>query len=418
VRILHTSDWHLGQTFHQFERSYEHERFLNWLLQTILEKKIDLLLIAGYVYDTANPSADSQRQLFRFLSEARQKCPGLKIILTAGNHDSPARIDAPSPLLELFNATVVGQVLKADQQIDWDKIIVPIHDSAGEVRAWCLAVPFLRPSDVPRVSKCPETDQDPYTQGIAAFYREAYERALAKRAPGQAIIALGHCHVAGGRESKESERRILIGGVEALSDRIFDPGIAYVALGHLHLAQIIGGNPTRRYSGSPLPMSFSEIGYTHQVLCFDLVGEAAGNFEAIPVPRAVDLIKVPEAPAPLVDVLVHLRNLKLAKLPPAEWPYLMVRVKLEGPEPTLRAEIEAALEGAPVRLVRIESSYGTSSAGASVSVASVDEIASIDTEHFFKSIYQKQYGAEVPSALMEAFREILHPASQAGDSGR
>jgi exonuclease SbcD len=272
MRLLHTSDWHLGQSFHQFDRRAEHQAFLDWLLGVLEAEAVDALLIAGDVFDNSNPSAQAQAQLYRFLAEARRRVPQLAIVMTAGNHDSPGRLEAPAPLLSVFDASVIGHVgRQGDLDAALGRLLVPLKDAAGREAAWCIAMPFLRPDDLPRV----EGTDDPYAAGVAALYRRAFELAAERRQPGQAIVAIGHCHLAGGEVSEDSERRIVIGGAEALPAGIFDPRIAYVALGHLHRAQKIGGDPTRRYCGSPLPMSFSEVGYRHQVVLVDLAARAS-----------------------------------------------------------------------------------------------------------------------------------------------
>ena len=261
MRFLHTSDWHLGQTLHHFERGYEHQCFLDWLLDTISAEQVDALLIAGDIFDNANPSAASQKQFYRFLRQAKNRAPDLNIVIIAGNHDSPGRLEAPGPLLQALDIAVVGHIARdANGEIDLERLVAPLTDRNGNIAAWCLAIPFLRPGDVPRID--PEAEAagaDLYLNGIALLYRQALQLALAKRQPGQAILALGHCHMVGGEISAESERRILIGGTDALSSSIFDPAIAYAALGHLHLAQMVGKQPHLRYCGSPLPMSFSEM---------------------------------------------------------------------------------------------------------------------------------------------------------------
>lgn len=410
MRLLHTSDWHLGQTLHQFERNHEHSLFLGWLLDTLVNEQIDGLLIVGDVFDNSNPSAASQAQFYGFLTEARRRVAHLKIVVTAGNHDSPGRLEAPSPFLALLDACVVGQTTRNGDEIALDRLVVPLADRDGAVAAWCIAVPFLRPGDVPRV----EAAADPYTAGIAALYRQAFELAWRKRMPGQAVIALGHCHLTNARVSEDSERRIVIGGAEALSADIFDPQIAYVALGHLHLAQRIGADPTRRYCGSPLPMSFSEIDYPHQVVVFDLQGEAATNIRELRIPRTVELLRVPRQPASLEEALRELQALSPPMRSEAEWPYLQVRVQLSQPEPGLRAQVEAALVGKQVRLVRIETSYAKNSAIATAQAVSVDELNSLAPADFFDRLYQNRFGAAPPAEILAAFTELVDNPNQAG----
>ncbi|WP_426113309.1 exonuclease SbcCD subunit D C-terminal domain-containing protein [Massilia sp. PWRC2] len=414
MRLLHTSDWHLGQTLHSYDRSYEHQQFLDWLLATVIDQQVDALLIAGDIFDTANPSAAAQKQLYRFLQQARQRAPALDIVLIAGNHDSPGRLEAPGPLLEDHGTSVIGHVLRsADGDIDIARMIVPLHDASGAVAAWCLAIPFLRPGDVPRIAA--GAAGDPYLEGIALLYQQAYALAAARCSGGQAIVAMGHCHMVDGQGSLDSERRIVIGGSEALPAAVFDAGIAYTALGHLHLAQRVGGSELRRYSGSPLPLSFAEVGYRHQVLRVDLGADgSAALVEPLLVPRAVELLRVPATPQPLDAVLLALAELTLAELPPERQPLLEVRVLLEAPEPGLRARIETALAGKPVRLAKIEptrKSVAGADADAVEAALSLEQLAQLQPDDIFRRLYLQRFGAEAPADQLAAFAELLLPGA-------
>jgi exonuclease SbcD len=410
MRLLHTSDWHLGQSLNQYERSFEHAQFLGWLLDTLEAEKVDALVIAGDVFDSTNPSAASQTLLYQFLTQARRRVPHLGIVMTAGNHDSPGRMEAPAPFLSLFDAIVVGQIGGASDCIDWDRIVVPLKNRTGQVAAWCIAMPFLRPSDAPRM----EGAADTYMAGVGALYASAYEHAAGKRNDGQAIIAMGHCHTIGGKVSEDSERRIVIGGSEALSASVFDPGIAYVALGHLHLAQKVGGDPSRRYCGSPLPMSFSEIDYPHQVVVVELDGANVSSIREVPIPRSVDLLRVPKQAAPLDEVLEQLKALSLPDLPESQWPYLQVRVQLTQPEPSLRTQIESALAGKPVRLVRIETTSAKTAESQAAPLVSIDELSNLAPAGFFERLYRHRYGESPPADIMAAFTELVNTPVESG----
>jgi len=407
MRLLHTSDWHLGQTLHNYDRSYEHGCFLDWLLDTIVQEEADALLIAGDIFDNANPSSAAQRQLYRFLQQAKERAPGLQIVVIAGNHDSPGRLEAPGPLLEAHGTVVIGNVVRGpDGAIDLERLLVPLRDKAGEIRAWCLGVPFLRPGDVPRH----EGEGDAYLNGIALLYRQAFALALEKRQPGQAILAMGHCHMVDGQSSIDSERRIVIGGTEALPASIFDPEIAYAALGHLHLAQRVWKKDHLRYSGSPLPLSFSEIGYQHQVLRIDLEGAVATDITPLFVPRAVELLRVPAKPAPLPEVLAALDALELdAELPPQCHPYLEVRVLLDGPEPGLRAQVESAIAGKPVRLAKIEPTRKLVAREDGSDALTLDQLAQLQPDDIFRRLWQQRFGEDAPNEQLTAFAELMLP---------
>jgi len=406
MRLLHTSDWHLGQSLHNFERAYEHQCFLDWLLATVISERADALLIAGDIFDNANPSSASQKQLYRFLQQAREHVPHLNLVIIAGNHDSPGRLEAPGPLLEAHGTRVVGSVQRgADGAIDAAALVLPLTGADGTVQAWCLAVPFLRPGDVPRV----EGEGDPYLNGIALLYQQALEAAQALRQPGQAIVAMGHCHMVDGQMSNDSERRIVIGGTEMLPAGIFGPDIVYAALGHLHLAQAVGKQDHIRYCGSPIPLSFAEVGYRHQILRIDLQDAQVSEITPIAVPRAVQLLRVPAKPAPLAQVLEELAALDIADAPADQQPLLEVRVRLDAPEPGLRTRIEAALDGKPVRLAKIETSSAPRGDLPDDAIMTLDQLDKLKPDDIFRQLYQQKFGNDAPADQLSAFAELMLP---------
>ena len=344
MRILHTADWHIGQLFHEYDRTWEHQQFMDWLVQTLVSEDIDVLLISGDVFDVSNPSATSVKLFYAFLNQATRYHPDLQIIVTAGNHDSASRLETPKPLLESSNIHIVGHIEKDEKgNIDYEKLTIPLKDKTGEPKAWVLAVPFLRMGDYPNV----EQDENLYADGVAKLYEEVYNYALTKKQSGQTIIAMGHLHAQQAEISDlDKTERLILGGVECIAASAFHKDIKYVALGHIHKAQRIGGKEHIRYSGSPLPMSFSEIKHKHQVIVFDLDGEDLINLKSIEVPVSVELKQVPATHSKLTAVLSALQQLSVDGYDPmAIQRYLEVRVLAEGPEPGLRHKIEIALEG-------------------------------------------------------------------------
>jgi len=234
------------------------------------------------------------------------------------------------------------------------------------------------------------------------------ELASARAADGQAIVAMGHCHMVNGTMSADSERRIVIGGTEMLPSGIFAPPIAYAALGHLHLAQQVGPHEHIRYSGSPIPLSFAETGYQHQVLRVDFDGAQVTSITPLHVPRSVQLLRIPEKPASLDEARAALATLALPEVPLEQQPLLEVRIKLSAPEPGLRAAIEEVLQGKPVRLAKIET---TSAARASFEEAalSLDQLATLQPDDIFKRLYRQRFGSEAPPEQLAAFAELVQP---------
>jgi DNA repair protein SbcD/Mre11 len=363
MTLIHTADWHLGQTFHGQERHTEHRAFLAWLLDTLVGRRADALLVAGDIFDVVNPSLQAQALLYDFIVAAHERRPRLDIVLIAGNHDSGNRIELPAPLMRRLRTHALGRVSWLDDgTLDAERLLVPLTDEAGETRAWCLALPFLRPAEVTGARLLAEggdagaagsdAPRDDYVAGISRVHRQLIAAAEARREPGQALVAMSHAHLHGAAVSAASERPIVIGGEESISAALFPPAIAYVALGHLHRAQQVGESRLR-YSGSPLPLDFSEVDYPHQVVEVTLDDEALGEARPIPVPRPVAMHRV--GPGPLDQVLAELEALEDdPALPREQWPWLEVRVELDAPIPDLRARVEAALDGRALRLLRLE----------------------------------------------------------------
>jgi exonuclease SbcD len=407
MKLLHTADWHIGQTFYEYDRTYEHQQFLNWLIDTIAENEIDVLLISGDVFDVSNPAAASVTLFYTFLMQSVKVRPSLQIVIIAGNHDSPARLEAPKPLLELSNITIVGNVeFKAVESINFDKLIIPLKNNSGETKAWCMAVPYLRTGDYPMVAN----SNTSYADGITAVYKEVYAYAQAKKQPGDAIIALGHLHTFNAEISEnDKSERLIMGGIEFVPVTAFDENIAYTALGHIHKAQKIGSKENIRYSGSPLPMSFSEVNYKHQIISFEISGEKAQNIRAIEIPTTVKLLRVPSVPKPLNEVLQELNMLQeISDLNTA--PYMEVRVLLNGPEPSLRHQIESAIENKNVRLVKIDVKYPTGN-NADEEVITYEKLDEVQPVTIFDKIYKSRYNSETPAELISLFNQVSNELS-------
>ncbi|MBD8496087.1 exonuclease SbcCD subunit D C-terminal domain-containing protein [Pseudomonas syringae] len=406
MRLFHTSDWHLGQHLHGQERDFEHQAFLTWLLARLAERQPDVLLIAGDIFDTVNPPVKAQERLYEFIIDAHEQQPQLTIVMIAGNHDSGSRIELPAPLMRRLRTHALGRVLWLDDgRLDAERLLLPLPDASGEVRAWCLALPFLRPAEVTGAL----SSGDDYLHGIAQVHRLLIDAALARRQPGQALIAVSHAHMAGGSVSEDSERSLIIGNAEALPASLFVPDITYVALGHLHKPQQVNGEERIRYSGSPIPLSFSEIGYRHQILEITCDGERLVSVEPLLIPRTVPLQRL--GPLPLEELLVQLAALaNIDLLAEAErQPWLEVRVRLDQPQPDLRSRIEAALQGKAVRLVRIAAEYAGAHDddpdGAGVELIDLEQLT---PQELFSRAWQDTYGNPVDEQTLNDFATLLH----------
>ncbi|MCD8269043.1 MAG: exonuclease SbcCD subunit D C-terminal domain-containing protein [Parabacteroides sp.] len=413
LNLIHTADWHLGQTFFGYDREEEHDAFLKWLVATLAERQTDVLLIAGDVFDVANPSASAQRRFFRFLREANRCNPHLQIVVVAGNHDSAARLEAPIPLLEELNTSIVGIIKRTESgEIDFDSLLVPLYNKERKREAWCLAVPYLRQGDYPPS----EETADTYIAGINRMYHQLYDYADAKRQAGEVLVAMGHLHATGAELSDDDRsERIIMGGLESVSSETFDEGLAYTALGHIHKAQRIGGRENLRYSGSPLPMSFSETNYRHQVVEVSLDNGCLSKVEPMPVPVLTGLQRIPAQPAPPDEVISQLAQLPVAGTDgnetPSLWPYLEVRVLLTEPDPGFRHRVEEMLADKAVRLTSIVPSYPKREDDDTVSPLSYNDLQRIDPLDMLKHAFTSKYGGELPGEIESLFNNVMREVS-------
>lgn len=260
MKILHTSDWHLGQNFMGKNRIEEHEAFLSWLLDIIKTEQIEVLLVSGDIFDTGTPPNYALELYYNFLKELSTIKTMITTIITAGNHDSISTLKAPKQLLEVLNVRVITT---GDED---ENTIIPVYKN-NELKSIVCAVPFLRDSVI-RESLSGKTISEKEklaNSGIKTYYENCYSKALElKQDKNIPIIAMGHLTTVGSRSS-QSERDIYIGGTIDIGGDYLASMFDYVALGHLHINQIVGNNVHVRYSGSPIPLSFSESKNTQKV---------------------------------------------------------------------------------------------------------------------------------------------------------
>ena len=409
IRILHTADWHLGQTFFGYDRTEEHGVFLNWLAEEIRQKEIDALIIAGDVFDVSNPSAASQSMYYQFIYRVTAENPYLQIVIVAGNHDSAARLEAPLPLLQAMRTEVRGVVRKLEGgEIDYDHLTVELKNRKGEVELLCMAVPFLRQGDYPAV----QTEGNPYAEGVRELYAQLLQRLWKRRTENQAILAIGHLQATGSEiAEKDYSERTVIGGLECVSPEAFSEQIAYTALGHIHKAQRVSGRENVRYAGSPIPMSFAEKHYHHGVVMVTFDGGCAVDIERLECPKLIPLLSVPNGEPVSPEAILE----ALKELPETEAvaPYLEVKVLLEEPEPMLRQEIEDALADKNYRLARIVSTYRTETGNTTKENENWKRgLQEMSPLQIAQSAFEKIYQVEMPVELTGLFEEAYLAATR------
>lgn len=273
MKILHTSDWHLGRTLHDRKRYNEFDSFLGWLIGFIQDEKIDILLVAGDIFDSSAPGSRAQEQYYGFLARLMGTCCR-HIIIFGGNHDSPSFLEAPKEILGALRIKVIGAV-SGDIA---DEIYVA-KDRDGGTEAIICAVPFLRDRDIRTVEpgESPEDKSRKLKEGVANHYRKVHEEAGKLRGDDKNVplIGMGHLFTAQGRSVEgDGVRELYIGSIAHIDGQDISKGFDYMALGHLHMPQAAEGPGNVFYSGSPVPMGFAEAGQTKKVIVAEFSGSS------------------------------------------------------------------------------------------------------------------------------------------------
>ena len=301
MKILHTSDWHLGQSFFTKSRKNEHAAFLKWLLQQVEVHQIDAIIVAGDVFDTGTPPSYARELYHAFIGELQgMQCT---LVVLGGNHDSVSVLNESKALLKYLNSHVIASTYG-----ELSEQVITLNDRKGQPSAVLCAVPFIRPRDV-LVSEAGQSGTDKRQalgDAIKQHYGTLYNEALSLRASMEEkrikdgsensaaipIIATGHLTALGVSQS-ESVRDIYIGTLEGFDAKGFPPA-DYIALGHIHRPQKVAKTEHIRYSGSPIPLSFDELTTQKQVVLVAFECESTTpTISTLPVPRfqAMEVIK-------------------------------------------------------------------------------------------------------------------------------
>lgn len=426
MRILHTSDWHLGQHFIGKSRAAEHQAFFHWLKQQIVALDIDVVLVAGDIFDTATPPSYA-RELYHQLIVDLQPT-GVQLVMLGGNHDSVAVLQESASLLKCLHTTVVP-----GYQTEPAAHLVPLHCKNGQVGAVLAAVPFLRPRDLsqredgksqPGQSAAEKSAQ--LQSQISAVYQELYQDAatlasalVAKMADDPSsiaplpLIATGHLTTVGASTS-ESVREIYIGTLEALPASCLPP-FAYIALGHIHQAQKVAGSEFIRYSGSPIALSFDEASQKKQLILVDFSQEPASEVRSEPVVSSIDI----PCFQPLLSLKSDLAGLQdqlqpaLATLVAGQQLWLELVVSGETALLSdLQLQLQQQLAALPVELLKLRRERVTPTGGdAGTFEPSLLELTPLDVLH--NRFAQENLSDELKSRLTQLHQQALTTVLQA-----
>ena len=402
LKILHTSDWHLGRSLYGQNRQAEFNAFLNWLMDLLQQEQTDVLLIAGDVFDTITPNHATQELYYRFLAQVAALGLCRHVIIIGGNHDSASFLNAPKSLLSALNVHVIGASTSLEQEV------LALKDHEDKVCAIVCAVPYLRDRDV-RMSADGESSQDKslaLVNGIKAHYRDALDLAQQKQqALGSdvPIIAMGHLFTQGGVTlDADGVRELYVGSLAHIGADCFD-GYDYVALGHLHVPQTVGKQEHIRYCGSPIPMGFGEAKQQKQIVHVTFTGRLP-EIQTINIPCFQPLQRIQ---GDLPHLQAELRQLMHAGS------NAYVEVVYQGKEivADLSEQLEALVLGSDLRLLRVYNRQFVNK----VYVSGHDETTLPDlnpTEVFEACMAQHELNETQKNQLRDSYQLVLHQVEQ------
>jgi len=398
MKILHTSDWHIGRTLYGRKRYEEFEAFLNWLAGLIDDEDIDVLLVAGDVFDNSTPSNRAQELYYRFLCRVAAS-PKRHVVVTAGNHDSPSFLNAPKELLKFLNVHVVGSASDSPE----DELIV-LTGSDQEPALIVCAVPYLRDRDI-RTAEAGESVEDKerkIIEGIRTHYRMVCELAeqtralLKKHVP---IVAMGHLFAAGGETiDGDGVRELYIGSLAQVRRDEFPECIDYVALGHLHIPQRVGGSDFIRYCGSPLPIGFGEAQQEKGVVLVEFSSNAP-SVTNIPVPGFQEL-KILHG-----DWQTIARNIDTLK---SKGSNAWLEIVYDGDEIAgdLRERLDEAIEKTGLEILRVKNKRVLERAMSGMDAGETLDDLDV-TDVFTRCLESHEIPEDQRPALVSAYQEII-----------
>lgn len=414
MRILHTSDWHLGVEYFQRSRRAEHQAFLDWLLETIEARDVDVLVVAGDVFDTTNPPAEAQQAYYRFLAELSRRQRAAVVV--GGNHDSPSRLDAPREVLAALSAEVVGGYLaeREGPLNDPAGVLLPIkrRGTGNEVLGVIAAVPYLH--DWKLGVRGFDASAGDQLASLHEAFRGVYSR-LADKAeaafPGVPLIATGHltCLAKAGEKPSDEDAVPIeinrVGTLGAMGPQVFDMRFSYVALGHIHRGFAVDQQQRIWYSGTPIQVGSKEPAEARRVLLVDL-DERGGSatVEKLPVPVTRRLVTLS---GPLDEVTAKLANMTWdnSELPP----YVVVEALLEKVDLGARERLRTSAPKGPggqAQLVEVLTRIQKTVAEARLAGAPTGEALTPESA-FLYAWKARHEGAEVPDGVMQRFRSLL-----------
>ncbi|MFO7938764.1 MAG: exonuclease SbcCD subunit D C-terminal domain-containing protein [Bacteroidales bacterium] len=400
MRILHTADWHIGKRLYREDLHADHTLFFQWLTDYIAQHQVDVLLLSGDVFDLANPSADARKQYYEALvAFSKLNC---RILITGGNHDSPAVLNAPRVLLQAMEISVIGGMPE-----DPRELIFPVKDEAGDVACVVAAVPYLRDADLRQAGAGIDDRLEQVREGISQVFQQAAATCI-QLYPDVPAVAMGHLF-AHGASTSDSEREVQVGNLAGFEAQYFPRYFSYIALGHIHKPQMVAGSTTLRYSGSPLPLSFSEREDPKQLVQIDIHNQQV-QVTSVPVPAFRKLWRIQGS---LAELKKHLNEAPEPDNPlPTLVELLMEEEQYNPDKVVLLEDFIEQFDHPQIKIIKHRVAFKNRLQGAHQLYDStrIDELTPADV--FSRRLEQEEIAPEQKQALQHAFAAIVEQIEQ------
>lgn len=389
MKILHTSDWHLGHTLYNYDRSLEQQAFLKQLARIAAEEKLDAMVVSGDIYHYSTPSATTQKMYTDGMLEIHRACPEMTIVVTAGNHDSSSKLEIDSNLWNHFGVRVVGNIERNQEEVNLEKHIVEVKDKEGNLKGYIIAVPHVYPQNFPMLDT--ETPREERQARFFQALQDEVEKMNVKRLP---VVLMAHLSIEGSDRTGHDET---VGGIEYVPISSMGEGYDYLALGHIHCPQNIKGNGRHaRYCGTPLPVSFDET-YPHSVSVVEIRREEELQIRTVEIENLLPFVTLPKEAVPFEEAL------KLLEEYPDDKPaYIRLNVLIKDYlAPDCNERASNAAKGKNCKYCYIKSNREKQASSDKTRHISIQEIQEMSPLEIAKLYYQEAEGEEMDEELCE-----------------
>lgn len=399
MKIIHTSDWHLGHRLYEYERLDEHRDLLIQLAQIVSAEQPDALVVSGDIYHTSNPSNQYQRLFNEYLIRIQEAAPQMQIVVSSGNHDSGLKLEVARELWNKFGISIVGQFHYQDNVVSLDKHIVEVRPD-GELKGYIVAIPFAHPCNFPKVAEVSDSEEDKQSSFIRAVLKE-----VSRRNPfGLPVVLMAHLFVQGTEPNKHDS----IGGLDYVHLSSLGTDFDYLALGHIHKPYTIHSECPQqaRYCGSPIAVSFDED-FDHTVSLVTFEGRRA-HIDTIPIQARIPLKTLPVQALPFDEALAHARQ--YLRQHPEQEIYLRLNTSntIDTLPPTAKEQSSQVFKDTLARFCYIKTQQSEENKEHKErNKLSIQELQVYNPLVLAKEYYLRRYNQEMPEELISCLQEAI-----------